>query len=234
VIWYTHEFRAITKESVDLTASLKFQILIIMFILTYVFFLLLSICFIDIATRIDYRILSPVYIFGVIFMTVLLWDIKKFIKSRLIWKFMLLYVFVLIYCNTINTYNHVSKMHQDGIWYTSREWRASEVIEFLRFLPEDIPIYSNGPDVISILLGKESKMIPAKTHSTSRLPNQHFASDLARMNTDLQRNKGVVAYFDNITWRWYLPDKDELQELARLSLIRRAADGVVYHQADID
>jgi hypothetical protein len=233
-IWYAYRFKSVIKGRDTLTISLKFQILTLLFLCAYVIFLLFSISFIDIATHLDYRILSPIYTFGVAFVILLIWDINKFMNNRLISSIILLYVFTLSCYNATNTHAIASKMHRDGLWYTSWKWRASEVIEFLRFIPEGIPLYSNGPDVISILLGRESKMIPAKMHSSSRLPNQHFAADMARMSTDLQRDKGLVVYFDNITWRWYLPDKDELQAFAVLSLMRRATDGVIYHRASSD
>jgi hypothetical protein len=234
LIWYPYRFKFTRKEREDITTSLAFQILILLFICTYALFLLLSISFIDAATSPDIRILLPLYFFGVIFTVLFIYDVKMFTEVKLIWRAILIYVFMLVFHNSIGTYALARTIHEDGIWYTHREWRTSEVMEFLCFIPEDIPIYSNGPDVISLLLHRESKMIPVKIHSTSRLPNQHFIADIAQMNADLQHNKGLVVYFDNITWRWYIPDKDELQELVDLSLIRRAADGIIYHGAGID
>jgi 4-amino-4-deoxy-L-arabinose transferase-like glycosyltransferase len=232
--WDLFRLKIIIKKSEEISLSLKLQILILLFIFSYICMLFLSISYVDAATHLDFRILSPIYIFGVILFLLFTWDVKNFVRARSLWRAMLLYVLLLICYNAVNAYARISQIHEEGIGYTSEEWRTSEVLEFLRFVPEEIPIYSNGPDVINILLHREAKMIPVEIHSTSRLPNQDFASEMAQMTLDLQRHKGLVVYFDNITWRWYLPDEDELQALAALAVIRRATDGVVYQREDME
>ena len=48
------------------------------------------------------------------------------------------------------------------------------------------------------------------------------------LRSELMQNRAVVVYLDKITWRWYLPTKDELENVYQLPVLIRLNDGVIY------
>ena len=48
------------------------------------------------------------------------------------------------------------------------------------------------------------------------------------MRNELMQNGALVVYLDKITWRWYLPSKDELENVYKLPVLVRLEDGVIY------
>jgi len=48
------------------------------------------------------------------------------------------------------------------------------------------------------------------------------------LREDLNKNHALIIYFDRVTWRWYLPNRNELEEIYKLPVVTRFADGVVY------
>jgi hypothetical protein len=48
------------------------------------------------------------------------------------------------------------------------------------------------------------------------------------LKNDLDKNHALIIYFDRLTWRWYLPSRNELEEKYKLPVVTRLADGVVF------
>ena len=89
-------------------------------------------------------------------------------------------------------------------------------------------IYTNGPDVINFLTRRSAFMIPMKVEKKSRKINNAYLYEMKEMMGKLKNNGGLLVYFYRITWRWYLPSKDELEKQLPPHLIKRYADGIIY------
>jgi len=63
---------------------------------------------------------------------------------------------------------------------------------------------------------------------SQRRTHPDFERDITAVRNELMQNRAVVVYLDKITWRWYLPSKDELENVYRLPVLVRFDDGVVY------
>ena len=48
------------------------------------------------------------------------------------------------------------------------------------------------------------------------------------MRNELFQNRAVLVYLDKITWRWYLPTKDELNNVYKLPVLIQLDDGTIY------
>ena len=70
--------------------------------------------------------------------------------------------------------------------------------------------------------------MPAKVDPVSGKNNPEFEREINSVRNELMQNQAVVVYLDKITWRWYLPSKDELENVYRLPVLVRFDDGVVY------
>jgi len=108
-------------------------------------------------------------------------------------------------------------------------WADSESIEYAKTLSPARTIYSNGVDAIYSLTGREALRIPARFDPAGGgKNNSEFERDINAMRDDLMQNRAVVLYLDKITWRSYLPSKDELENVDKLPVLVRLEDGVVY------
>jgi hypothetical protein len=215
------------RGDTDVVAS-GLQTLALLFCTTYILFLLVSISFFDAHTPLDSRILSPVYVFLVLLATSWYWSaMQKTVKRSLRWGLSVC-LGVLLSINASQTMSFASSMHQYGVGYTSWRWRNSDTLKFLRTFPPGTRLYSNGADVIAFLTGIKAMMLPAKASPTTMEGSPTFRQEMETMRTDMCQNGSVVAYLDNIIWRWYLPTQQELDADLKLARRHRLADGTLY------
>jgi hypothetical protein len=118
--------------------------------------------------------------------------------------------------------------YANGIGYTGLVWRNSETLRFVNTVDPAAPIFTNVPDVIYMLTGRRTNMIPRKVDPKSRIPNKRYDSEIAHMKERLKQRNGVVAYFYAPQRLWYLPSASELQTDAGLRLIAQKMDGYIY------
>ncbi len=218
------ENRSIKQNNVKI-----FKILVT-FIIIYLVFLIVTILFFDVYLKLDYRILSPVYVSALIlifFLAQRSQNIKnKTLSLRLVF---LTLVIIMILTYTLNGIIWIMSNHSDGQGYASKAWHHSEIIREVRELPSGIPIYSNGHDAIYILTGKPADMIPEKVNASSRLTNENYSSQLILMGEQLENQGGFLVYLNALRWRWYLPSDEELKEQLPLQLLTKGADGSIYY-----
>lgn len=204
------------------------QALLFCFAICYVLFLFASKTFVDAHTPLNSRIMSPVYITGVIFLVSVIWNVSKRLGNAGMWWGFVLLSLIVIGINFRFTLLSAIHLRNQGKGYTSITWRSSESIAFIKALPKDSIIYSNGPDVIHFLTQTEAKSLPHKINPGTRAPNPDFELKVEAMRNDLIQNNAMIIYLDKITWRWYLPTKDELQNLYKIPATLWLADGTVY------
>nr|AOT83034.1 hypothetical protein [uncultured bacterium] len=63
---------------------------------------------------------------------------------------------------------------------------------------------------------------PGKEH-----PRRPYNKTLTEMREGLAQGKAVVAYFDEVTWRFYLPTQQELTEELNLKQVVQTTDGTL-------
>jgi hypothetical protein len=203
--------------------------LLIIFTISYLSFLAMSISFIDAHTPFDDRILAPLYVVSVIGIVCLAYNIwLQFGKKRVFAALFLIVSFLFVGVQIIKSTPLVASLHYEGIGFSSKYWRYSKIIEIVKSVPPDTIIYTNGPDAIDILTGKSSLMIPSKVDPGTRLSNENFAAQFADMARQLETDKSILVYFYGITWRWYLPTKEEIAKGVRLRVLYQGRDGIIY------
>jgi len=196
-------------------------------IVTYLAFLVAYNSLVDPAVDSGSRVLAPVYILAIILMSIVVYRLGLGDRKQLRWGFLALSI-VLISINGVRAFSFARERRANGTGFTSRGWVASKSIEYVRTLPEPKTIYSNGIDAIHFLATKQALRIPAKTDPTGGKTNPEFDGQINALRNELMQNRAVVVYLDRITWRWYLPSKDELENVYRLPILVRLDDGVVY------
>jgi hypothetical protein len=197
-------------------------------IITYVVFLAAYNSFADPAVDLGPRVALPVYLFGIILIfSVVEWETAVGNQRWLFW-FIILSALVLFGANLRPSAHWMWYRHGDGEGFTSRAWRDSESVKFLKAVPSQMLVYSNAADACYLHTNREALRLPAKYDPTGARINPDFAAQITVLREDLINNRAVVVYFDRVNWRWYLPDQHELEETYKFPVVTRLGDGVVY------
>ncbi len=228
-IFLLNKKRGPHKNEIIKQPFMEMPYLLAIFILIYVISLLVSISFFDASTPLDFRILSPVYISGLIIILCLGYKLLYSQKSAFILKMacVLTCVAFFAYCMSYGIL-WVKNIYSNGEGYNSKSWRQSEIIQRIRRLSPAITIYTNGPDAIYFLTGRIAYLIPCKTFPIDRKANDAYASEMAKMQKRLREKKAVLVYLNNIRWRWYIPSESEINKQFPFLITIKSADGVIY------
>ncbi len=122
----------------------------------------------------------------------------------------------------------VAHTRKEGQGFTGRAWQQSEVVEAVRELPPDTPIFTNAVGAIYILTGKAAREVPAAVVLATGRPNPAYRSELADVEVELRNKGGALVYFrdeDNVP---YPPSERELKGRLPLELLSSSRGGSVY------
>ena len=226
-LWIWHRSRepevAASQTSVVLAAMM------LAILIAYISVLSVTISFLDYQTPIDSRILAPGYpalmLLGVSLVGI-------FVRPRTMGNqnqwILCAIAFIFLTLQATSTWPWLIFSYREGVGYASRHWAASEVVQRIKVIEPSTALFSNAPDVLFTLLGRPAGMIPRKVNPDSRAENQQFYSQLAQMKHDMKMSNGVLVYFDRVAWRWYLPERKELETAMGLRLIFAGNDGAIY------
>ena len=195
---------------------------------TYVVFLAVYNSFANPAVDLGPRVALPVYVFGMILVFSLIERESAVGRRRIFFWGVVFSAFVLFTANVRPAAYWLSYRHREGEGFTSRAWRDSETVKFLQALPPQTVISSNAADACYLFTKREVLRLPAKYDPTTARDNAEFDAQMTALRDGLNNNHSLVIYFDRITWRWYLPARNELEESYQLPVGKRFADGVVY------
>jgi len=203
---------------------------IILFVLAYTSLLVIS-STTTAYDKIDYRLLSPVYIpITLLLLILLLASIELYRHyfsigntNRLLIiavAILLLYPFRAVVLDAV-------KMAQDGRGYSHYSWKNSPTIQYIckqRLLQSEYMIYSNGPDVVYIMANLKCKLSPAigKTTFSSQVNNI-----LELRGRWPQENKAYLIWFDRIQRKNLFPIH-QLKTIATIIESKCFEDGEIY------
>lgn len=202
-------------------------VLMAVFSIVYPAFLVISISFLDAATPLDNRILSPLFpVFTILLLIcsvsvvqiVDLGKLERAILAGLILLFLVLHL--------LNSARLLAHRNPEDTGYNAPAWKTSQTLTALNKLPENITIYSNAPDAIYFLTNRHALAIPRKFSSNTLEENGKYNSELQSMREDLEG--GAVLVLVDLVTRRYLPTESELLDVLPLTLMIKTGDGVIY------
>ncbi len=197
--------------------------IIALFLISYLCLLGFTITLVSADTRLDFRILSPVYATLVILVAGGCARLEGPARAMT----MVLVVPVLgAYLNAAAGF--VRQAHAEGQGYASRSWQESQTLAALEALPASSPIFSNRPDAIAVLTGRPAERIPANFNPSTLRENPNRSAELARVRRNLKDRDGFVVAFKKIGARGYLMSEAELSTAIPLRLVKRTRDGTIY------
>ena len=197
-------------------------------IASYLLFLFVSLSLFDAATPVDSRILSPVLALLVLGCFATAWGLWHVSRTQVVTWSLVLLIGLTLAIKTRNAMQYAWKIHGHGIGYTARRWQASDGIAYARSVPRDVNIYSNGRDVIRFLTGRRVLTIPSKISPSTMRENRDFRDMTVSMCAEVIAGTAVLVYFDDFTWRGYLPTKQEIEAICPLPIVANATDGTIY------
>lgn len=199
------------------------------FIISYCLLLVISLLFFDAWNYFDNRILSPVFSTGAILVICLTYKRSHSLRSMGILKngFIVMCIIISTFYLLAGSF-WIVNIYNNGQEYTSREWKQSRLMQRVKMLPPGIPIYSNGPELIYILTGRDAFKIPWKANPATREFNDQYLSKVIEMGKVLRNRGGVLVYSDIIGYKWFSTSDCELKRILPLRLLRKEADGSIY------
>ena len=202
-----------------------------LFIPTYLGFLFVSISLFDANTPLDARILSPVFVTGmVLFLGWLLiwWQTPESSKGLkiLIW----IVGSILFIGYLVQGIGPLSNAYREGIGFNSLAWRHSATIAELNTFPPEVLLYTNMPEAILLHTGRAVNGFPTKFFSSDQMVNENYLAELEGMEKTLRERGGYIIYFNRLNSP-ALPSEKELNELLALRLLDQFEDGAIYQSA---
>ena len=210
------------------SVCMVFPLLCVLYFVANVVFHIVFTSFFDADLSIDARHLLPVALFLVLGVISLVWSLSQALEKRAIWHSFVLLALLFISINAVRTASTAIYMHRNGRGFTSRDWRNSETISRLTAAQDIGTIYSNGPDVIRFLTGRDSILIPRKIKQYTRRLNEDYERQRERMCRECGEGKAVLVDLYAIEWRPYLPSLQELESKCNMPVLRKCSDGVIY------
>jgi 4-amino-4-deoxy-L-arabinose transferase-like glycosyltransferase len=210
--------------------------ILMVFCVSYVLFLVVSISFIDAATPLDSRILSPIYVAGMILGIWMADRVltglaeSRWVKTGFAVAFGL-FVGVYVLRTVAWDMTWIRRSYEEGGGYVGRQWRESQIVEHLRSLPQNVMVYSNLPGAVYFLAGKPSTWVPEKFDDLSLKANGRYGIELNKMERDLRGGRAVLAYFKKAD-RPHLPTIEELNAGMGLAILKDGEEGAIFRSPD--
>jgi len=207
---------------------LRLSFLLLLFMGLYGLFLIFTISWYDAATPLDGRILSPVFVAGLILaLTHLQQAISRGRVARRIGLLGLPLAAVLVGGYLVQSVPQVRQANRVGLNYTGREWRQSDTLRRVAGLPPAALIYSNAPDAIYLLTGRTANLLPPHANIYTQRANAYYAAQMDLIRAQATRQPLFLVYFHTV-YRMYLPSEAELPQVLPLGAPQAADDGVIY------
>ena len=199
----------------------------VIFFITYISFLLLSISIFDAHTPLDYRILIPVYLFILLALLLLLSVLIHENSTKLIGTVLLLCFIPFCWKQFERQADFVVRSEIHGIGFTNKRWQKSNLIKRVRSYKKDLIVYTNAQEPFLLYTDINARTLPHHTEASSNEKNPNFEKELVEITEMVTSGKAIIAYFTIVTWRWYLPEISELVQPGNLKVDFTDNDGMI-------
>jgi hypothetical protein len=200
----------------------------LLFATSYLLLLYATVSFFDANVPVDMRLMSVPFILLLIAYFSIARGLTDYSRSHVTWYAFLAAATILVLAKIPDAIRSAAVIHDNGLGFTSRDWRNSETMAFMRSFTGEGIIYSNGSDILSFDTQLPSRYIPEKVSPFTLAPNEAFEGERQQMCGDIVQRGAILVYFNHIDWRWYLPTKADLEAKCNLPIWRQFADGTVY------
>lgn len=211
----------------DLPAiSEPFVWLVMLFVPTYLGFVVLTVSFLDANTPLDDRILAPVFIaMLVLAMTGVSIVLRLITRQKLVREVIIATLGVLVLAQLGSAMSWIRTYRQMGLGYSSPAWQQSETVAAVRALPPQVSVFSNAPEAIGLLARREAHSLPRKNAAMLGEANAGYDDEVAALR-EAVASGAVVVYFDALADR-PVATASELASKMALVPLKRTSDGFI-------
>jgi len=199
-----------------------------LFIAVYGGMALFSRTFLQADMDLDSRILSPVFLFGLVLVACAsaeLWNRWAGSRSRRIILACVVSSLAVAYlCRGVQW---VSQTRANGLGLAGRVWRESETMGRVRALPAGMLIFTNAPAPLMLATGRSVVSIPPKVDPATGKANPDYLPSIIHMQQRLIDEQGVLICFDHPPWGVF-PAANEINRLIPMECLCRCRDGTIY------
>gem|GEM_PF-4844629 len=192
----------------------EYLLILFSLIICYTLFLFFSISFLDAHTPLDSRIVAPLYPLTLLLFIPYfknLYDETSFKKHL---KLFFGVILILMLTNSIKTW-HLNYTIGEG--FTSKIFKESNTLQAFTIY-NGKKIYTNAIDLMLLYhpeLADKLYTVPNWIDPGTNQKLNNVEEQITLLKNDIETNNAIVVYFTNVTWRYYLMDKEEI--LHRLS-----------------
>lgn len=229
IAWYGRLRRETGQAGLSTLARLPLLIrIILIFIPLYMLFLLTSMTFLDANTPLDTRILSPVYVTGVILVVYFLAEGLESLGKATLLRYAVIAISLAFLAGlAVVSIAFIRNAYADGIGFTSRWWRQSPTLALLAGYPAQQIIYTNSPEVFDLFTDRVARSMPKKYESANQRPNESYETELMTLKEQVQKEGAIIVFFVHVM-RNTLPSAEEIRDQLGLQILEQTADGVIY------
>jgi len=189
-----------------------------------------AISILDAQTPLDDRILSPIYLAGVMALLICAPDLPRaFGRHERTVSFVLVAACILLFgMHARRLWWSVPFQYRHGEGYADIRWQTSDLLREIPRLPEETEIYSNAPDAIYLVMNRQAREIPRKLSPHTMRRNKDYSLEMKELQDALRRRGAVIVYFSIVGTRGFLPSASELERELALKAVCRSIEGAIY------
>jgi hypothetical protein len=197
---------------------------LLLYVVAYFGFICLTITVADAQTDFGPRLLAPLIPACVVIAADFLWvSARHPIRRRA--TVVLLGVMSLGLLTSL--YDWIRPTRAGGLGYNSTAWRRSHLAALVKRLPRDVDLYSNYPDALLYLTGREVTGLPRLFSPTSLKPNPQFERQMRAMCLAAGSKPVAVAYFLKFDHEAFIPSIAQVRRRLASHPSRVTGDGVL-------
>jgi hypothetical protein len=189
-VWLGWKLAFSKKLEQGQVSGFRLGFMFILFSLIYLAFLLVSLTFFDASTRLNDRILAPVYISFLIAVFLILGSLS----SAWQWAGGIVF-FLLLTLNLPATINALTDFRTNGRGFTGEQWKESQTIAYIQEKADNKIIYSNQGMALHFLTGKVIYEIPEKMDVVRNTVRDDYPDRVKEMADNLGKPGSLIVWF---------------------------------------
>lgn len=191
--WLWLGWKLIFSQTVKLNQvkGFRFVFMLNLFSLVYLAGILFSLTFFDASTRLDGRILAPVYVAFLCALFTMLGSLS--IRWQWVGGFFGVFLILINLPATINT---LSDFSQNGRGFTNQSWQTSKAVALVQNAPSESVIYSNQGMALYFLTNRPVYEVPERMDVVRDVVRDDYPAHLKSMVEDLNMPGTFIVWFE--------------------------------------
>ena len=199
----------------------------LVYIVCYLAGLIVSLTFFNASTRVDSRILSPIFLAGVVGIFSALGSLPVRQQLKGLPALASAALVLLIASHSVGGLRTtLESVRLEGMGFASRTWHESETLAWIRRLPDSALVYSDQPAAVWYWTSREVLSIPQRLDPVTRLERPDYREQMGALRRDLADHGAALVLFSPGA----LPEETaSFEELTRdLVLLLQTPDAQIY------